>query len=300
MLTNFFSTTKPVNSVFIILLFACYTVASYYTGNINNLNFGFSLWFLLLFGLVNFVNSRNGLTFDNSFFFLIFVILLGYFPSVLKIDNFFYSNLVLVIYLRRVYSLQSKKNVIKKLFDSGLWIGVSFLIEPFSIVFFPLTFLSITMYQHIDFRRLFAPILGSSVPLILYFTYLFWYNNTDEFLNLFTWSFTFDFTIYDALVNKLLLSFSGLLTFIALTLKSPKALAVKNLFRKSWILIFFHFITAILLVILVQNRTGSEILYLLFPSALIIANGFELFQKKWFADFILLLIFSGSILVYFL
>ncbi len=298
MLTNFFSTTKPVNSMFIIALFFCYVIVGFFTGFVPVINFTLILWFLIFFGIVNFVNSRNDLTFDNSYFFLFFVFLLGFFPEAFKINTFFYSNIVLTVYVRRVYSFQSSKNIIKKLFDSGFWIGVSFLIEPFTLLFFPLTFISILIHQHIDARRIFTPIIGFSVPLILYFTYCFWYAELDRFYALFYWYTNYDFSFY--YTSKYLSLFSLVLVLVSVSsiLKTPKTLRVKNTFRKSWILICFHFLFSLILLIVLKNRNGSEILYIIFPSALIIANGFELFQKKWYADIILLIFFSASLMYY--
>ncbi|SNR17615.1 DUF6427 family protein [Tenacibaculum jejuense] len=299
MLTNFFSTTKPVNSMFIIGLFACYVVTSFFTNYIDVVNIPLFLWFLTLFGIVNFVNSRNNLTFDNSYFFLFFCILLGFFPEVFKINTLFYSNLILIIYIRRVYSFQSSKNIIKKLFDSGFWIGISFLIEPYTLLFFPLTFIGILVHEHIDVRRIFTPIIGFSVPIILYFTYCFWYSELENFYNLLSWKTNYDFSIYNT--SRYIILFSLLLILITLAsiLKTPKTFRVKNTFRKSWILICFHFFFSLVLVVLLSERSGTELLYIIFPAALIIANGFELFQKKWYSDIILIGILSASLLSYF-
>ncbi len=296
MLTNFFSNTKPVNSVFIITLFMCYMSIGFFTGEIASLNFGLFFWFLVLFGFVNFVNSRNDLTFDNSFFFLFFVILIGCFPSTIKIDSFFYSNLILVIYVRRVYSLQSSKNISKKLFDSGLWIGISFLIEPFSLIFIAMTYLAILLHQHVDYRKLLIPVLGFLSPVILSFTYFFWYEELDRFYALFYWYTSYDFSFYNSFSFQLLFGIVFLLIFLSFLLKTPKALSVKNTFRKNWILLCFHMLLACALLVFIKNRNGTEILYILFPAAIIIANGFELFRKKWFADIIMLLIFLVSLI----
>ncbi|WP_442265015.1 DUF6427 family protein [Tenacibaculum sp. ZS6-P6] len=298
MLTNFFSTTKPVNSMFIIGLFICYVVAGFFTNHVNLINIPLFLWFLTLFAIVNFVNSRNNLTFDNSYFFLFFIILLSFFPETFKVNTYFYSNLILTIYIRRVYSFQSSKNIIKKLFDSGFWIAISFLIEPFTLIFFLFTFIGIFIHQHIDIRRIATPIIGFSVPIILYFTYCFWYAELERFYTLLNWYTNFDFNFYNTSRYLIILSLLLLLITISLILKTPKTLRVKNMFRKSWILICFHFFFSLLLLLIIRDRNGSEILYLIFPSALIIANGFELFQKKWYSDLILFAILSISLFTY--
>ncbi|CAM1341665.1 DUF6427 family protein [Tenacibaculum amylolyticum] len=294
MLTNFFSNTKPVISVFIIGLFLCYTTIGFFIGTVPLVSFGLFFWFFVLFGVANFVNSRNNLTFDNSFFFLFFVILLGYFSEAIQLNSIFYASLILMIYMRRVYSLQSPKNSIKKLFDSGFWIGICFLIEPFSILFFLMTYFAIILHQHLDYRKLLTPILGLLTPCIIFFTYHFWYDSMDNVYALLDWYTSYDFTIYTNVKYQFSIGVLLFLLLISLFLKTPKALAVKNAFRKNWILISLHLLLALVLMVIIKDRNGTEILYLLFPVTIIIANGFELFQKKWFADIILLLIFLGS------
>ena len=86
----------------------------------------------------------------------------------------------------------------------------------------------------------------------------------------------------------------------AIILKSPKALAILNTFRKNWILTFIHLIISLLIVLLINTKTGSELLYIFFPVSIILANGLELFEKKWFADVILLLFLICSIVINFI
>ncbi|WP_157811885.1 DUF6427 family protein [Tenacibaculum sp. SZ-18] len=300
MLTNFFSNTKPFTSFVLISLFFCYAISAFFSDLISEFNISLGFWFLVLFGLANFINSRNNLTFDNSYFFLIFIILIGHVPSVIRIDSFFFSNLVLLIYVRRVYSLQSSKNIIKKLFDSGFWMGVSFLIEPFTIVLFPLTLLSSILHQHLDYRKLITPIFGIITPIILFYTYHFWYDSPQEFYTLFNFLTYYDFSIYNAFIYKYFLGTVFLLIFISFVLKTPKTLSINNTFRKNWILVCFHLFLTIVLMLILKERTGSEIAYLLFPCAIVIANGFELIRKKWYSDIILILLFLSSLLHYFM
>jgi hypothetical protein len=299
MLTNFFSNTKPFTSVIIIALFFCYAISGYFGGFTTEFNFGLVFWFFVLFGLINFIKSRNNLTFDNSYFFLLYVILIGYVPISISIDSVFYSNLILLVYVRRVYSLQSSKNTLKKLFDSGLWMGISFLIEPFTIVVFPLTFIAIIIHQHIDHRRLITPLLGFISPIIIYYTYCLWFDQQEVFYKLLDLSTYYDFSIYSSFIYKLSLGVLLGTTFLSFIIKTPKALSVKNVFRKNWILVCLHLLSVLILFLILKNRTGAEIIYLFFPCAIIITNGFELIKKKWLADILMILLFAGSLICYF-
>ena len=82
--------------------------------------------------------------------------------------------------------------------------------------------------------------------------------------------------------------------------KTPKTLSVINTFRSSWILVLIHFSSAIFLVFVLDDKDGSELLYLAFPSAIILANGIELYEKKWFVDIITILCLAFPILMVFI
>ena len=78
---------------------------------------------------------------------------------------------------------------------------------------------------------------------------------------------------------------------ISILIKTPQALAVKNNFRKSWILILFNLILAIILLFNSDNKNGSELIYIIFPTAVIIGNLIEIYENKWFSEaFIALLL----------
>ncbi len=299
MLTNFFGNTKPVNSVLIIALFLSYLFISYFFGSIVQINFTLFFLFIIQFAVVNFINSRNELTFDNSYFFLFFITLIGFFPKSIIINTSFYTNLTLLLFLRKVYSLQSSKTILKKLFDGGFWIGISFILEPFSVIFIILIYASVLYHQRLSYQTLFAPVFGFITPIILYFTYCFWFDKSQHFHLLFNWYTSYDFQFYNTLGYCISFGIVGVLLFFSWLYKSSKALNIKNTFRKNWILISIHFLLSVLLFLVVKIKNGSELLYLFFPTAIIIANGFELIQKKWYADIVLIVILCSSFITFF-
>ena len=91
----------------------------------------------------------------------------------------------------------------------------------------------------------------------------------------------------------------GFCTFFALLLKTPKTLAVKNRFRKNWIIVLFHLVLTGIIILLINNRNTSELLFIFFPTAIILANGIELIQKKWLADAIFFIFLTLSFVHFF-
>ncbi len=286
MLTNFFSKTKPITIVIILALFLSYYGIALLNKVSGVYDFKVVPLFLITIGLVSFIDVKNELTFDNTYAVLFFVTLLGIFPSILKIDIIFYSNFTLLLFLRKVYSLQSSKKFLKKLFDSGLWLGITFLMQPFCALFFVLLFTSIIFHQKLTLRALFIPLVGFITPLFLYFTYCFWHDNLPVFYGLFLWEIAPALSVFLSTPFLIGLVFTLFLALLAIILKTPKTLSILNVFRKSWMLLLLNFVSALFLVFLIGDQSGNELLYVTFPISVILANGLELFEKKWFVDIV--------------
>lgn len=187
MLTNFFSKTKPITIVIILALFLAYYGIAL-LNDVSGINdYKVVPLFFITIGLVSFIDIKNELTFDNTYAVLFFVIILGIFPNTLKIDYVFYSNFTLLLFLRKVYSLQSSNKLLKKTFDAGLWLGVTFLLQPTCILFFVILYISIILHQKLTLRTLLIPKLGFLTPLLLFYTYHLWYNSLASFYKLFSW-----------------------------------------------------------------------------------------------------------------
>ncbi len=300
MLANFFGKSKPVNFIVLLALFLIYFSFSLFSKELSLNLFKELFGFIVVFSILNFILAKNQLTFDNSFAFLFFVILIGFFPDVIIINNTFYACLTILLFLRKVYSLQSQKNTLHKLFDGGLWLGISFLIEPYTALFAVLLYISIYLHQQYTYQTLLTPLIGFGSVVFLFFTYCFWYDKLNDFYLLFDWSFHYDFNLY--LSPKYLFQnlFIAVLVITAIVLKSPKALAILNTFRKNWILTIIHLIISLLIILLMSNKASSELLFVFFPVAVILANGLELYQHKWIANVLLLFFLAISIIINFI
>lgn len=287
MLANFFGKSKPVNFIVIFTLFLGYFFLASFTKGVSLETVKELFWFIVVFSIFNFIITKNQLTYDNSYAFLFYTLLIGFFTEVIQLNSLFYANVTVLLFLRKVYSLQSSKKIIHKLFDGGLWLGISFLIEPYTAIFGFLLYVSIYLHQRFTYQTLLTPVLGFLGPILLYFTYHFWYDSVNNFNQLFLWYSNYNFDFYFENNHIFTLTLTGIGTVLALLIKSPKALSVKNLFRKNWILILIHLFSAGFIVVLIDNKQMSELLFLFFPTAIVLTNGIELITKKWLVDIVL-------------
>ncbi|WP_288954786.1 DUF6427 family protein [uncultured Polaribacter sp.] len=300
MLTNFLEKSKPINFIIYLSLFFCFflfaLISSFFADNFTWTKVLestlFFVLFLSIFFFYNFVVTKNKLTYDHSYAFLLFVLTLILFLEKLLDFNVLILLLVHLLFLRKVYSLRSSKTVIQKLFDSGFWLGILFILEPFSLLFSILIAASILLHQKITFHNLLTPLTGFITPLIIYFTYLFWIDGLEEFKHLFYLKVNNNMFIFDEDYTNWVFGVILLLTFCSVLLKSPRALSVNNSFKKSWLLLIINFIIGIFFVFLIKERKGAEVIFLAIPTTIIMANGFEVIQKKIIKD----ILFGGFIL----
>ncbi len=300
MLANFFGKSKPVNFVVLFALFFTFFTFSSFSKGFSFETVKELFWFITLFSVFNFIIVKNKITFDNSYAFFFYIILIGFFSETINIDTTFYANLTILLFLRKVYSLQTSKKTLHKLFDGGLWLGISFIIEPLTVVFAFLLYASTYLHQRYTYQTILTPLIGFFSPVFLYFTYYFWYDKTEVFYQLFNWNIDYNFEIYLSENYLIPIIFIGFCTVFSLFLKTPKTLAIKNKFRKNWILILIHLISATFLIAFFNERRINELLFIFFPTAIILTNGLELIKKKFIVDITLIFFIIFSFVSFFL
>mgnify|MGYP001057493561 CR=1 FL=1 len=307
MLANFFGKSKPVNFILISVLFILYVILFSVVYNFENIHI--ELWihilegfivFLVLFFLYNFIVSENRLTQDNSYAFLFFVISLGFLPNVVSDFKTVIISLLLLMFLREIYSLRRPKAVLKKLFDAGLWLGFPFILEPFTVVFFLLIFTAIILFIKVTIRTIVIPVLGFATPLFLYYTYCFYTNQMSLFTYLFEFTFSYDFSIYNTPFYQLTFGFFGFFVLLSIIARSSKIFSVRNRFKKSWILLLSHLIVAIVFVVLLRTHSGAEMIAVSIPVTIIIANWIQSVKKKEVTDVVLALFLVFSFAIHFI
>ncbi|QNM84876.1 hypothetical protein H9W90_11820 [Polaribacter pectinis] len=162
-------------------------------------------------------------------------------------------------------------------------------------MFFVLIYAGIYLHQKITIHTIISPIIGFITPLIIYFTYCFWFDNIEEFQQLFYFYDVKTFLIYSENDSIWFVGFILLTTLLSLFIKSPKALSVNNSFKKNWILLIINLIISLLFVLIIEDKNASEIVYLLFPTSVIIANGLEEIKSSLAKNVIFILILIGVI-----
>lgn len=307
MIANFFNKTKPA-TIFILaaLLFIYYFTATFLLHSAElSFNFlikriSFFIFIALLLLIVNFIVKKNKLTKDNSYALLLMVFLLGTFPEAMFSYKIVLTNIALLLGFRKIYSLRSGLDTKLKLFDACFWIGIATLIYSWSIFYVLLVYIGMIIHQKLTFKNLFIPIVGFVTPMIIYFTYCLYFEDATFFYNKFIYEISLDFSSYTSLKLLIPLLFLSLALLWSLVQVTPKVVSVRNNFKFSWDVLVNHLLISVVIIVLAPTKNGSELFFLIFPSAVMVANLMHHIKSKIFKNAILYAFLLISVVVYFL
>ncbi|MBE0422775.1 MAG: hypothetical protein IBX66_02440 [Lutibacter sp.] len=307
MIANFFNKTKPA-TIFILvaLLFVYYFTATFLLHSAElSINFlikriSFFVFIALMLMIVNFIVKKNKLTKDNSYALLLIVILFGTFPEAMFSYKIVLANIALLLGFRKIYSLRSGVDTKLKLFDASFWIAIATIFYSWSIFFVLLVYLGMIIHQKITVKNLFIPIVGFVTPMLIYFTYCLYFEDAEFFYNRFNYELNLDLDSYTSLKLLIPLLFLSLALLWSLLKVTPKVVSVRNNFKFSWDVLINHLLISAVIVVLAPTKNGSELLFFIFPAAVIVANLMHHIKSKIFKNAILYAFLLISVFVYFL
>ncbi|MGY8933606.1 MAG: DUF6427 family protein [Flavobacteriales bacterium] len=307
MLTSFFSNSKPFH--FIVVSLLLFTGWFFYiiqdlNEAINYADMALLLTqntiFLLLFLLLSFIIKKNRLSQSNSYALFLFCCFILTIPLLFKESNPAFSFFFLLLALRRILSISSKKNSEKKILDASIWIATAALFYFWSILFFIILFIAIIQLASKNYKLVFIPFVGFTSIFILTTVYHIIVNDSFWWFLEYKEQISFDFSPYYSLKTIIPSIFILLLGIFGVIYKSIN-ISNTPLKEKSkyWILLFSVLI-GLILIILTNNKNGSELIFLLAPISIFIANFIENNSKKWISELFLWLAFVFPFAIFFI
>ena len=306
MITSLFSKSKPINfiAVFLITLLALLLgqpkalLQPSITDVVSIIVLFLAVFVSLL--LVNFITIKNKLIKTSSFDILLYAVFLLSIPKLLSTPNVIFANVFVLLGLRRLISLHTQRDTAKKLFDAGFWFAVAAMFYFWTILFFVLILIMLIMYTDNSIRHWLIPFVAVACVFVLACTVsvLCYHNFFDIFKSLPFVSF--DYSIYNhgaTIIPVIFLLCFGIWAsfFYVNSIKNKKKL-LRPSFKIVPVAVFF----AIIIAVIAPNKNGSELLFVLAPLAIIVANYLEYMKQNWFKElFLALLIFTPFLLVLF-
>lgn len=300
MITSILSKSKPIN--FILVFFV--TLLAFLIANLTLIKEMISIRSVLYYSMLllvvyasililNFIASKNKLTQNINYLVLLFSLFLLAIPSALVSNSVMFSNVFVLLGLRRLLSLHSQKEVNKKLFDTAFWFGIAALFYFWSILYFALILIALGLYVDNKIKHWLIPFVGVLSVFLLGVSFSILYY--DSFLGLFKSlpEVSFNYNNYNTI--KYLVALTVLISFgiwsSLFYLKDVKN--KKKRFRASFKIILFSVLIALAIIIVSPYKNGSEFLFVFSPLAIIISNYVETIEEKWFKE-----IFLGVLIVF--
>lgn len=288
MLASIFSKSKPINIVIVsalmILGFTLLSIIEFEKDlNVTNIATGLFALLLTLF-LLDFIISKNSLTKKNSYAIMFFGLFLALFPEVFLYSDYLWSNIFVLLAIRRLLSMHSRKHLKQKFFDAAFWLALASLLNPWTAVFFILILVALVYYSGNDVKTILIPFVAVLCVLILKVSY-----NILMF-NSYFYEADFEYEVLWQFENYLSLKYSmKLLVFLPVLIWS----LIKLLFslkdkkaevKPSYILLFWSCLIGLVVSCLSPLKDGGELIYLLGPAAVVLALNLESIKKEWISN----------------
>ncbi len=307
MIASIFNNSKPINFVIAIVITTLVFLFASLSLTRDTLSIGLISKQISILGisiftifLLNFIVIKNKLIEQSSYHILLYSLFLAMFPIVLISAKVLISNVFILLALRRIISMRSQINVKQKLFDASFWITIAALFHFWAVLFFVLIFVALFLFSDNRIKDWIVPFTGIVTVLLLIVSYHLVRYDTIEGLFSYLPRFNFDFDNYNS-INlivgcTILLSF-GLWSTLFYIKKIKNQLKI---FRPSHKIVIAAVVIAFGVVILSEEKTSGEFVFLFAPLAIIISNYIETIEENWFKEIFLSVLVIAPIVLLFL
>ncbi|TDX13517.1 DUF6427 family protein [Flavobacterium sp. S87F.05.LMB.W.Kidney.N] len=287
MITSVFKKSTPLNYSLVVILILVFFfmfqikdpswVTSYFLAfqKVSLLCF-----ILASFFMINFIVKKNGLSKDNGYAILFYLLFLLFFPTIFNNPNVIYANFFILLALRRLISLQSLKASKEKIFDASFWIFVASLFQFWSVLFLILVFISIVFHVSRDYRNWVLPFIALlAVAVLFYMTSLIFHIDAIAF---FQERAVIDFRI-DYFKNNYENGALSIYTAVALFFVTSMLMTLSNrpqIVHSSYKKIVACFFIAALVYIISPNKSNDLLLFSIAPLAIMATSHVEYMQQK--------------------
>lgn len=282
MLARFFSKSKPGNFLIVAFFMALFfiwvnadtVVADFHLSKVIA-EIAVLGTFIFSISVLDFIARKNDLTRRSAYKILFFAAFSLSFLAILKDSSIIVANFFVLLALRRIISLKSRKEVRKKLFDATFWVCIASLFYFWSILFLMIVYAGILLHTSTYFKNWLIPLVGIFTVFLLVFGFhLVVYN---EYYELSPWFDGSNFSFQNYKETRLLvpllfisvMSAWAVLYYIGLMQKS----SIRS--RPTYILVLLTLGVALAAAGLAPTKNGSELLFIFVPCSIILSNLFE-------------------------
>ncbi|WP_427875710.1 DUF6427 family protein [Flavobacterium sp. MMS24-S5] len=287
MITSVFKKSTPLNYSLVVILILVFFfmfqikdpswVTSYFLAfqKVSLLCF-----ILASFFMINFIVKKNGLSKDNGYAILFYLLFILFFPTIFNDSNVVYANFFILLALRRLVSLQSLKASKEKIFDAAFWIFVASLFQFWSILFIILVYISIIFHVSRDYRNWVLPFIALLAVIILFYM-------TSLILNIDALAFIQERAVVDFRIDYFKNNYENaalsIYTAVALFFVTSMLMTLSNrpqIVHSSYKKVVACFFIAVFVYIISPNKSNDLLLFSIAPLTIMAASHVEYVQQK--------------------
>lgn len=254
---------------------------------------------LASFFLINFIVKKNGLSKDNGYAILFYLLFLLFFPTIFNNPNVLYANFFILLALRRLISLQSLKASKEKIFDASFWILVASLFQFWCVLFLILVFISIIFHVSRDYRNWILPFIALIGVALLFLT-------TSLMFNFDAIKFIQDRAIIDLRIEYFKNNYENgafsiyvavVLFFVVsmLTTLSDRPQIVHTSYKK----VVACFFIAVFVFIFSPDKSNDSLLFSITPLTIMASSHIEYIQQKLNKEIVFYVLICCSLFTFF-
>ncbi len=287
MITSVFKKSTPLNYSLVVILILVFFfifqikdptwVTSYFLAfqKVSLLCF-----ILASFFMINFIVKKNGLSKDNGYAILFYLLFILFFPTIFNNSNVIYANFFILLALRRLISLQSLKASKEKIFDAAFWIFVASLFQFWSILFIVLVYISIVFHVSRDYRNWILPFIALLAVTILFYM-------TSLIINIDAVAFIQERAVIDFKIDYFKNNYENaalsIYTAVALFFVTSMLMTLSNrpqIVHSSYKKIVACFFIAAFVYIVSPNKSNDLLLFSIAPLTVMATSHVEYMQQK--------------------
>lgn len=317
MITTIFSKSRPFNYVIVIvmliicfILIEVFSLEDSFTPALLLKKSGILMVLVTSLFLANFITYHNDLSRNSTYSILFYFLFLIIFPDVLVNYNLVIANFLILLALRRLFSIQSLLKPKEKIFDASLLIFTASLFHFWSVLFILLVFVSIVLHVSRDYRNWIIPYIALftvaviflliasvlSEPLIVDF-----FPNPSLMADFIAkieidFSFTYFKDQSENIAFSIYVMIACLFFFSQLLSYSKKPLMLHATYKKAII----GFIIGIVILIISPDKSNGVLIYTFLPLSLMATSYIESLEIRWMKEATTLLIIGLVFLSFFL
>ena len=294
MISSFFTKTKPINYLVLLISLLGFYILNYFFLKIQLEN---SLLFIAFFialvlqsvGVQEIVRTRK-ITNTTTFAMLFFVLLCMAIPQIMNYKEVVLCNFFLMLSINPLLALKTLKEVKQKIFDGTLWICVASIFDSWALFYLIVVFLAVYIYGTKEFRNWLVPFMAGIIFLLLSSSFLILTDNIIFLKEHYAIlkvpsSFTDNFIAHFSV--KPFAFIATILVVILLVFIKQGYQGVGRIIHLRLLLAYFLVGMTVFFLRTIEANNYIVLLYTFFPAAIFATNFLETFKRKRFKEIVL-------------